>query len=63
MMNEPRSQSQSVISVRGPVSVAGLQLRKVLQGWDGFGSIDGCVYRYVTSQIHKTCGGAEGTTP
>ena len=57
MMKESRSQSQLVISLVGPVSVAGLQLRKVLQGWDRCGSIDECVYRRVTNQIHRKCRG------
>jgi len=54
--------AQSVISVLGPVSVAGLQLKKILQGLCGCGSNDGCVYRHVTNQIHGKYGGAEWTT-
>jgi hypothetical protein len=62
VLNESRSQSQSVISVMGPVIVAGLQLRKILQGWNGCGSIDGCVLEHVTNQIHGKCRGVEWTT-
>jgi len=46
-MNESLSQSQSVFSVIVPVSVAGLQLRKILQEWGGCGWINWCVYRNV----------------
>jgi len=59
VMNESWSQSQSVISVMVPVSFAGLQLRKILQGWSGWWSIDGCVYRHVTNEKHVKCRSSE----
>jgi hypothetical protein len=56
-MNESRLEYKSVISVLGPVIVAGLQLRKMFQGLDGFGSNYVCVYRRVTNQIHENLQG------